>query len=81
MCARVVSFNLLTSALGLSVGLSFVNGKRTIKYKCTKLWNTLTDDIKETKSLQSFKYNLKKLLVVLGLIRMFVYYIHRIYSM
>ena len=34
-------------------------GKRIIRYKGTKLWNNLSDDIKQITSLLSFKYRLK----------------------
>jgi len=37
--------------------------KRTIKYKGIKLWNNLPIDIKEIKSLQSFKDKIQELLL------------------
>ena len=46
--------------------ISFVSseyGKRTIKYKGIKLWNNLPVDIKETKSLQSFKDKIQELIL------------------
>ena len=38
-------------------------GKRAVKYKGTKLWNSLPDDIKNTLSPTSFKYKLKNYLL------------------
>jgi len=38
-------------------------GKRTIKYKGIKLWNNLSVDIKETKSLQSFKHKIQEFIL------------------
>ena len=38
-------------------------GKRTIKYKGIKLWNNLPVDVKETKSLQSFKHKIQKFIL------------------
>ena len=34
-------------------------GKRSIKYKGSKLWNDLPAELKQIQSLQSFKYKLK----------------------
>ena len=38
-------------------------GKKTIKYRGSKLWNNLPDDLKNTTSLLSFKYKLKSYLL------------------
>ena len=38
-------------------------GKRAVKYRGTKLWNSLPDDIKNTLSPTSFKYKLKNYLL------------------
>jgi len=38
-------------------------GKRTIKYKGSKIWNYLPAAMKVTKSLQSFKYKFKNFLL------------------
>ena len=37
--------------------------KKTIKYRGSKLWNNLPDDLKNTTSLLSFKYKLKSYLL------------------
>ena len=38
-------------------------GKRSIRYKGSKLWNDLPAELKEIQSLQSFKYKLKNYLL------------------
>ena len=38
-------------------------GKKTIKYRGSKLWNNLPDELKNTTSLLSFKYKLKSYLL------------------
>jgi len=38
-------------------------GKKTIRYKGSKLWNNLPDDLKKTTSLLYFKHRLKSYLL------------------
>jgi len=38
-------------------------GKRSIKYKSSKLWNDLPAELKKIRSLQSFKYKIKNYLL------------------